>query len=254
MTAEDRTQRRYGRRRVLAGVAAGTLALAGCSGGDGTQGADGDGELAGDGGTDGDGESTEDGGGDGGETPGADGTLSAPVAGNPDAPVTLAVYEDYACPHCAHYNQDGFPELASAYLDPGEIRYEHHDLPIPVANPGSWEAANAGRAVQARTGDEQFYAFAKGVFENYTRIPDEGPPLYESVANDLGLDGTAVRSDAVDQAYQATVEADRQAGIDAGVQSTPTFVLDGEIVTAGWGEGTLSTVRSAIDDALGSTV
>ena len=239
---EERTESPYRRRDVLSGLAAGTLALAGCSGGGGTTTQDGEGDT--------DGTPS----GDLAVTPGTGGTLPTPVAGNPDAPVTLAVYEDYACPHCAHYNQDGFPDLASAYLDPGEIRYEHHDLPIPVANPGSWEAANAGRAVQARAGDEQFYAFAEGVFENYSQIPGDGPSLYESAANDLGLDGAAVRSAAVDQAYQATVEADRQAGIDAGVQSTPTFVLDGDIVAAGWGDGTLATVRSAIDDALGSTV
>ena len=243
---EERSQSRFSRRGVLGGLAAGTLALAGCSGGGGATTQDGDGDADGD--TDG----TADG--DLVVTPGADGTLPTPVAGNPDAQVTLAVYEDYACPHCAHYNQDGFPELASSYLDAGEIRYEHHDLPIPVANPGSWEAASAGRAVQAMAGDEQFYAFANGVFENYRQIPDGGPSMYESVATDLGLDGGAVRSAAENQTYQATVEADRQAGIDAGVQSTPTFVLDGDIVAAGWGEETLSTVRSAIDDALGSTV
>lgn len=244
---DEGTQPRLRRRRVLGGLAAGTLALAGCSGGGETTTDASDGESDGDGEPDGDGADLA-------VTPGTDGTLPSPVAGNPDAPVTLAVFEDYACPHCAHYNEDGFPELASAYLEPGDLRYEHHDLPIPVANPGSWEAASAARAVQARAGDEQFFTFAEQVFENYGRISGEGPSLYESVATDLGLDGSAVRSAALDQAYRTTVEADRQAGIDAGVESTPTFVLDGDVVAAGWGEETLSTVRSAIDEALGATV
>lgn len=207
------------RRAVLGALAAGgTVALAGCGGGAG-----------------------------GGET------LPPPVAGDPEAGVTLAVYEDFACPHCARYNEEGFPGFESAYIEPGEIRYEHHDLPIPVANPGSWEAANAARAVQDRAGDEAFYAFAARVFANYTQIPDAGPSLYESVADDLGLDGVAVRSAAIDRDYQATVEADRQAGDDTGVSSTPTFVLDGEIVAAGWSESVYSTVTDAIDRALGTT-
>ncbi|MEF8777161.1 MAG: thioredoxin domain-containing protein [Haloarculaceae archaeon] len=207
------------RRAVLGALAAGgTVALAGCGGG-----------------------------------AGGGGTLPSPVAGDPEADLTLAVYEDFACPHCAHYNVEGFPGLESAYLESGEIRYEHHDLPIPVANPGSWEAANAGRAVQDRAGDGAFYTFAKRVFANYTQIPEAGPSLYESVADDLGLDGAAVRSAAVDRAYQETVEADRQAGQDAGVSSTPTFVLDGEIVAAGWSESVYGTVTDAIDGQLGTT-
>jgi protein-disulfide isomerase len=43
---------------------------------------------------------------------------------------------------------------------------------------------------------------------------------------------------------------DRQRGIDAGVEGTPGFVVNGEVVTSGFGDSTVETVRSAIEERL----
>jgi protein-disulfide isomerase len=221
------------RRRVLLGVGAGvgTLALAGCSGGGAETPAPGETWPA----------STA--------TPTGDGPLPAPVKGNPDAEVTLAVYEDYACPHCADYNAEGFPELQAAY-DGSEIRYEHHDLPIPVADPGSWQVASAAREVQARHGDRAFWNYAAALFDRSNEIRGDVGSLLSSIADDLGFDGEAISAAGVNLAHEETLTADRERGVSAGVSGTPGFVLDGEVVTSGFNADTISTVRSAIDDAL----
>lgn len=251
------------RRAFVGALAAGAaIPIAGCNGGDVETTTAGGGETTAAGG----GETTAASGGettaagDGGPPTGDavvtrddNGLLPSPVAGDPDAEVTLAVFEDYACPHCANYNTDGAPSLTADYIDPGRIRYEHHDFPIPVANPGSWEAASAARAVQHRAGDEAFYDFAGDLFANYRRITTEGPARYKSLADDIGLDGAAIREAAVSQAFEATVRRDRSDGIESDVSSTPTFVVDGTIVAAGWGGETLSRVESALDERLGQT-
>lgn len=237
--------RRRSRRALLCGVGTGlTLALAGCQGGDGT-------------GSDGTTTTPTPRPGGGGDATTTTRTprprLPTPVAGDPEADVTLAVYEDYACPHCANYNAEGYPNLRAAYVEPGQIRYEHHDLPIPVADPGSWEAANAARAVQDRQGDATFYDYAAGLFANSADIPSRGLELYADLATELELDGDAIRTAAENRAYRRTIRSDRQAGIEDGVSSTPTFQVNGEIVAEGWGGDTLSTVESALDRRLGTT-
>lgn len=228
------------RRQVLVAVGAtGALGLAGCTGGGSTPTADGQG-------TSGDG--TRTGSGDGGGTP--TGRLSPPVKGDPEADVTLAVYEDFACPHCRDYDANGYPVLAEEFVETGRIRYEHRDLPIPVLEPESFEAANAARAVQDRHGNGAFWDYADALFSNQGALGSETPALYADLAADLGYDGEAVRADAVNRAYTDTVTGDRQRGIDAGVEGTPGFVVNGDVVTSGFGDSTVQTVRSAIEERL----
>jgi protein-disulfide isomerase len=233
------------RRQVLAAAGiTGVVGLAGCTGGGSTPTTDSQGGG-------GNGDENSDGGGDGngsGETPA--GQLSPPVRGDPEADVTLAVYEDFACPHCRDYSENGYPELAEAFVDTGQIRYEHRDLPIPVLDPGSFEAANAARAVQTRHGREAFWTYADALFANQDALGSETPGLYADIAAELDYEGEPVRTDAVDRAYTDTVMGDRQRGIDAGVEGTPGFVVNGEVVTSGFGDSTVETVRSAIEERL----
>ncbi|MUV90302.1 thioredoxin domain-containing protein [Halapricum sp. CBA1109] len=218
------------RRRFLAGAATATaIGVAGCGG---------------------DGSDTEDDPDDGTDptttaaAPTNAGVLDPPVAGNPDADVTVMVFEDYACPHCADYSLNVFPEIRSQYIDTGEIRYEFRDFPIPVSAESS-RAASAARAVQDTVGDAAYYTYAKQLFENQS---DLGLDTYESEANDIdGADPAAIRAAGAEESYSATVQADRQRGIEMGVGGTPEVFVDGSIVEGG---ATVDSISSAIEDAL----
>lgn len=233
------------RRQVLASVAAGSAVLAGCLGGDGDGEPSGTGEPSG---------AVDDSGGDdpdaAGDSP--DGS-TVPVRGDPEAAVTLAVYEDYACPHCRDYVLNGSPELVEAYVEPGDIRYEHRDLPIPVADPESWEAASAAREMLARGGHGAFWDYATRLYEEQSRLGTDTPELYAELATavDGSVDGAAVRAAGVDRAHDDAAQADRERAVDLGAEGTPTFVLDGEIVASGYADPVLADVRAAVDEALG---
>lgn len=215
------------RREVLAAVGGGTaVAVTGCLGGGGP-------------------DTLEDGGATGTATgsPASD-MLSTPVRGDPNAPVTVLAFEDYACPHCREYSLDVAPDIFAEYADNGAIRYEFHDFPIPVDEDVSWNAACAARAVQARAGDEAFFEYAHALFESQS---DLGPGAYERLADDAGLDGAAVRESALDGEYRPAVAADRQRGEAAGVRGTPTVAVDGTVV-----DPTYDAISAAIEDARGT--
>lgn len=168
-------------------------------------------------------------------------TLPTPVAGNPDASVTVAVYEDFACPHCKTFDEEVLPQLWSEYIEPGEIRYEHRDFPIPVDETVSWQAPSAARAVQATAGDDAFFEYADLLFANQASL---GPDTYASLAGEVDADGETVRNAAVERRYDPAVRAARQRGIDAGVKGTPTAFVNGQQVRA-----TYEALSSAIGEA-----
>lgn len=208
---------RTSRRRVLGGVGVATgIAVAGCLGRpEGTP-------TAGDGAVDGP-------------------DLPPPVLGDPDADVTVAVYEDFSCPHCASYNSEVVPQVEAEYIEPGTIRYEHHDFPIPVDD-WSWPVASAARAVQDGQGDRSFFDFADRLFENQGQFSLD---RLAELADAVGADGPTVREAADEETYRPVVEADRSAGIERGVSGTPTvFVNDERLVGPSFSE-----LADAIDAA-----
>lgn len=73
--------------------------------------------------------------------------LDPPALGSSNAPVTVAEYVDYSCPHCREYALNTFPQIRSKFVASGTVRYVHHDFPIPVDD-WSRPAANAAREVQ----------------------------------------------------------------------------------------------------------
>ena len=172
--------------------------------------------------------------------------LAVPLKGDPEAAVTVKAYEDIACPHCATYQTEVLPQIEAGYLDAGEVRYEFHDMVLPVDKQVSWEAANAARSVQSRADDATFFEYLGALFENQG---DLSPEMYEQLAGDLSVDETGVREDATDQAYDETVSHYTTEAEDEGVDSTPTVVVNGSTVE--WGdEIAFDPVAAAIDAEL----
>ncbi|WP_436935391.1 DsbA family protein [Halovenus marina] len=239
------TQRttRWTRRRVLVGTAAaGVTALAGCLGGD-----DSDGDGNGDDSANGD----EDGSADGSDlldqfSDVPEGDFARPVRGDPEAEVTLEVYKDFACPHCRTYVMEDAERITSEFVTSDQIRYEARSLPLPVADPESFEAANAARAAFEEGGNSHFWAYSHRLFEEQDRLTEDAPDIYGELATELGLDGDTIQSAGANQTYSDTVTADRNRAQQLRIGGTPGFALNGEVVSGG-----ISDVMSAIESALG---
>jgi protein-disulfide isomerase len=264
---EDRTDHT---RRGLLSLVAGTAVLAGCVGGgddnetengndntsddnetsNGDEPSDGNDNETENGdepsdGTDNETGDTDDGTGDESDDGGPE--TEVPVLGDPDAAVTLEVYEDFNCPHCRRYNEEAFPELRTEYIDPGRIRYEHWTLPVVDEN--SWEAASAAREVFETYGNDEFWEYGDRLFDRQGEIgATEG--LYGDIADEMGLDGDRVQSAAEERIHDDRIETNRARARDRGVRATPSFVVNGELVTLERGERRAEAVGDALDAAL----
>lgn len=203
MTADRSALRRPSRRRFLGALSVSTVALAGCSSG------------------------------------GSENTGNArdkldeppewpPVLGDPDAEITLEVFEDYNCPHCQSYSTEQFPTVESEYLDPELIRYEFRDLPIPV-HPTSWNAASAAREVYRLYGNEAFWTYESSLMSEGGRISEDAPDIFGELADEQNLDAEAIQEAAANRDHDDRVEEDRSRAVEYGVEGTPAFVVDGEV-------------------------
>ncbi|HVX01664.1 MAG TPA: DsbA family protein [Nitrososphaera sp.] len=55
---------------------------------------------------------------------------SAPVLGNPDAPVTVVEFGDYLCTFCHRFHQDTKDKLLADYVQTGKAKFVFKDFPI----------------------------------------------------------------------------------------------------------------------------
>jgi protein-disulfide isomerase len=142
------------------------------------------------------------------------------VLGRSDAPVKLALYEDFHCPHCADFEEAYGPGLAAA-RDSGKAAIELY--PMSFIDAGSESAANA-MACAAEAGFGSSYY--EGLFANPTlRWSDD--QLIE-LANQVAPALTERFSSCVTSRVHAGWVTSINAAADAnGVSSTPTLFLDG---------------------------
>jgi len=169
-------------------------------------------------------------------------SLPTPTRGSDDAPVTVAVFEDFACPHCQTFSLEVAPKIVSNYVEQGDVQYQYFDFPIPVSE-WSWRAASASRAVHDKADDEAFFDFITSVYEQQSELNTNGYQIIHDIASSIEVDNCFVAASAKQEPYRPVIEDTRQQGVDRGVDSTPTIFVNGIPVSRpDW-----SSVKSAIE-------
>ena len=147
-----------------------------------------------------------------------------PVLGDPDADVTVTVYEDFSCQSCRYFKEEVFPDIDDAYIETGQIRYEHRDYPF-LDDTWSWAIPCAAREIYKTEGNDAFWAFAADI---YDYLGSYSYDAVETVANDLDLDGAAAREAAEEESHRSLLEDDKSYGSSNGVEGTPAVFVDGD--------------------------
>ena len=135
-----------------------------------------------------------------------------------DGRVELTEFGDFECPYC----RDAAPSLRRVMerLD-GRVKLRWRHFPIASKHPHALRAAAAAEAAGAQG---KFWEMHDALFAHQKALEDEDLVGY---AREIGLDVDRFVADLDAAETAAAVEADRQAGADEGVASTPAFFIDG---------------------------
>ncbi|GAB2687523.1 DsbA family protein [Thalassiella azotivora] len=167
--------------------------------------------------------------------------------GDEAAPVTVEVYEDYMCPACGQFETVAGPVL-DELVDAGTVRVVYRPMAFMdryTSNRWSTRALNAAVcAVDEGTpfGDVHSALFAAQP-EKGTAGPDDDALL--ALAADAGADGEAFEQCVRDETYAGWTVTATDAASKAGVNGTPTVVVDGERLTSWDPQALRAAVRAA---------
>ncbi|WGL51590.1 thioredoxin domain-containing protein [Nocardioides sp. BP30] len=148
--------------------------------------------------------------------------------GNPSAPHTIVIYEDFLCPFCDQLELASRDKLAQLAAD-GKVYLQYR--PFRLLSPDySGQALNAFAVVLTTSGPDVAKRFHDLLYENQPEESGPFPKVSELVdlAVKAGAEESAVRAGIEDTSSQkAWTDGATRAAQKAHVEGTPTILLDG---------------------------
>ena len=161
-----------------------------------------------------------------------------PSLGDKNAPITLIEFSDYECPFCKRHFDQTYPQLKKDYIDTGKVKLVYRDYPLSFHDPMATYEAQAANCAKEGGGDVAYFKIHDEIFK---RTTSNGTGLaldkLSVIANDLGLNGSALQTCLDTEKYKAEVDKDLADATKVGASGTPTFFI-GKSTENGIIEGT----------------
>ncbi len=148
--------------------------------------------------------------------------------GNPDAPVKVIEFGDYQCPNCASFFAFDEPEIVKAFVTTGKITFSFS----PFSFLGQ-ESIDAAQAAYCARDQNKFWEYHDALY-NHQGAENKGAftiANLERYAEDLGLKMDAFKPCLESKKYASQVDSDNAFAVSNKVKSTPSFMVDGKVVS-----------------------
>lgn len=165
------------------------------------------------------------------------------VMGDENAPVTIIEYASMTCPHCATFHAKTLPGIKEKYVDTGKVKLILREFPFDPRAAAAFMLARCAPPAQ-------YYPMIDVLFQQqreWATAEDARAPLMQ-IAKLAGFTQESFEACLKNQELLDKVrQVQQKAANDYGVQSTPTFFINGEKHT---GALTVEEMSTIIDGLL----
>lgn len=151
--------------------------------------------------------------------------LGDKVLGKADAPVTIVEYASLTCSHCANFHEKTFPALKEKYIDTGKVKLIFREFPL---DPLSTAASMIARC----SAEQRYFPLVSVLFAQQQQWAGSDKPLDAllAIARQAGFTQESFETCLKDQKIYDGLNETKKRGAEVhGVNSTPTFFINGEI-------------------------
>jgi protein-disulfide isomerase len=159
--------------------------------------------------------------------------------GNPNAKVTVIEYASVACPICARFDVEVFPDFKKKYIDTGKIYYVARE-----ALTGNPALASSGFLLARCAGKDKYFQVTDAVYRAQDQIyapnsedvqPAVARDVLTKIAQEAGLTEDQMNKCFDDKgAIQALQDRVDKFSQKDHVDSTPTFIVNGKKMPPGY--------------------
>jgi protein-disulfide isomerase len=146
------------------------------------------------------------------------------VLGKADAPVTIIEYASMTCPHCAKWDMEVMPRVKSEFIDKGLVRFVFRPFPLDGL------ALRASALAHCVPG-EGYFGMVDVLFRSQNDWARASDPLaaLKQIGRTAGLSSADVDRCIADEAvFNRLVEDSKEANAKFGIDSTPSFLINGK--------------------------
>ena len=145
--------------------------------------------------------------------------------GSDSAPVEIAEYSDFECPYCARFAVLTMPDIEQRLVATGRVRWRFVNFPLD----GHQKSPQAHLAAACAQEQGRFWPMHDAVYQRQADwVSDRRPErTLRGLAERLGLDMGRYDGCVSERRAWNAVLADRRLGDSLGVNSTPTFFVNG---------------------------
>jgi len=153
--------------------------------------------------------------------------------GDPNAPATIDVFEDFQCPACKFFTQNIEPQIITYLVIPGKARFVFHNYSfIDGPTVGSGESDQAASAAMCANEQGKFWEMQEVIYtnqlgENKGHFNDR---FLAAMAEAVNLDMGSFNSCFSNGKYKDDIQADFDLGTQMGVSGTPSVFVNGQKV------------------------
>ncbi|MEN9934536.1 MAG: hypothetical protein RLZZ387_1115 [Chloroflexota bacterium] len=171
--------------------------------------------------------------------------------GQENAPVTVTEYADFQCPGCGYYATAVSAAFAREYIESGRVKFVYHEYPLN----GHSNAVPAAEAARCAGDQGAFWKMHDMLFVNqrqWSPLPDP-KAQFVTYAGQLGLDRAAFQQCMDAGTHRDTVLASQKAADALQLSGTPTFAVNGQVVSNAGAQSVeeiVTRMRQAVEQAL----
>lgn len=170
---------------------------------------------------------------------------AARTKGSAAAPVTIYEISDFQCPYCARFALETAPALEREYVQTGKARLVFVNLPLSMHR----NAVPAAELAMCAARQNRFWPVHDLLFRNQARWAALTEPgdYFLRLADSAAVDRDTLTACLRGGLTRDIVRADAEGSIRSGARSTPSFYIEGGMIT---GAQPIEVFRAVLDSVI----
>ncbi|MBN1669074.1 MAG: DsbA family protein [Anaerolineales bacterium] len=151
--------------------------------------------------------------------------------GDPNAPVTMVIISDFGCSHCANFAEGSGNRIAEEYVSTGQVYLVYRSSGDLLPNSST---AVAAEAAYCAADQGKFWEYHDLLFANqiklFSTMGRDNSDTFNAFAEYLQMDLDQFERCMDEGKYKDQIVQDRNDALEAGINSTPSFLINGQLV------------------------